>query len=298
MQGPSHDYFHTLYACLPPPPLSPDVAFPDPPRTSTSAVEQEMLDNGTLTGEDLDILTFGSALPNLGLNFHSPEALLSAVDYFQEYNARTTAGARPLTSFDAHHLLPDPEQHAFERYFQRMAEEVHGESNTLDDAPPLVHNDLSYPDESWSYPDETEGPVEGEVLDVVPRCVGDEDNPDPFLIDEEVWLDDLGLADIPEHVAVIHTIVSWLHLQFHLPCIACNALLAILTLLLLFLNPSTSTPFATLRSGHRLLGVNKPVYTLPVCLICNNVYPPAMSPLCHDTCTSCHVDLFLPWQTC
>ncbi|KIO10550.1 hypothetical protein M404DRAFT_21461 [Pisolithus tinctorius Marx 270] len=278
-------------------PLSPDVTFPDPPHTLTSAVEQEMLDNGTLTGEDLDILSFGSVLPNLGLNFHSPGALLSAVDYFQEYNARTMAGAHPLTSFDAHHLLPDPEQCEFECYFQQMAEEVHGESDTLDDAPPLVHNDLSYADKSWSYPDKTEGPVEGEVSDVVPCCLGDEDNPNPFLVDEEVWLDNLGLADIPEHVAVIHAVVSWLHLQFHLPRIACNALLAILTLLLLFLNPSASTPFATLQSGHHLLGVNKPVYTLPVCPICNDVYPLATSPLCHDTCTSCHIDLFLPWQT-
>ncbi|KIO11445.1 hypothetical protein M404DRAFT_126669, partial [Pisolithus tinctorius Marx 270] len=96
---------------------------------------------------------------------------------------------------------------------------------------------------------------------------------------------------------VIHALVSWLHLQFHLPCIACNALLAILTLLLFFLNPTATSPFTTLQSGNRLLGVNRPIHTLPVCPNCRDVYPPASSPRCHDTCTSCHVELFLPGQT-
>jgi len=103
----------------PPPPISPDVEFHDPVRTSDCAVEQEMLDHGTLTGEDLDLMVHGSALPNLGPNFHSPEALLAAVNHFSQYNSATAAGARPLTTYMAHHLPPDPEQRAVDRLLER-----------------------------------------------------------------------------------------------------------------------------------------------------------------------------------
>jgi len=58
-----------------PPLLLPDVEFPNLPHFSTSPIEQEMLDHGTLTSKDLDIITFGNALPNLGPNFHSPDDL-------------------------------------------------------------------------------------------------------------------------------------------------------------------------------------------------------------------------------
>lgn len=283
--------------CAPSPPLSPDVIFPDPPRTSISPVEQEMLDHGTLTGEDIDILTFGGALPNLGPNFHSPEALMSAVGYFQEYNARTSAGSCPLTSFEAHHLPSDPEHRAFERQLEQIVEErCQGQNGPLDDGLSPELGNLSYEDGSWFHHDEIDD-FEAETPDEVPHCGVDEDDPDLFLINEEVRSDNIDFADIPEHIAVIHAVVSWLHLQFHLPRIACNALLAIFTLVLLFFNPSIPTPFTTLQSGNRLLGVDRPVHVLPVCPTCRDVYPPATSLLCHDTCTSCDADLFLPGQT-
>ncbi|KAG1856441.1 hypothetical protein F4604DRAFT_2040069 [Suillus subluteus] len=76
------------------PPLSPDVTFKDPRRISESPVEQEMLDYGFLTGEDLDLMTHGTDLPNLGPNFHSPEALHDAVDHFSAYNTATSSGSR------------------------------------------------------------------------------------------------------------------------------------------------------------------------------------------------------------
>ncbi|KAG0701854.1 hypothetical protein DFH29DRAFT_875594 [Suillus ampliporus] len=114
-------------------PLSPDVEFHDPVRTSDCAVEQEMLDHGILTGEDLDLMVHGSELPNLGPNFHSPEALLAAVDYFSEYNAGTEAGSRPLTAYTAHHLLPDLEQHAAARQLEKMLEEVRNQQEQADE---------------------------------------------------------------------------------------------------------------------------------------------------------------------
>ncbi|KIO14403.1 hypothetical protein M404DRAFT_18571 [Pisolithus tinctorius Marx 270] len=150
-------------------------------------VKQEMLDHGTLSGEDLDILTFGSALPNLGLNFHSPKALLSTVDYFQEYNARMSAGTCPLTSFRAHHLPPAPEQHAVECQLRHIAEELCDEqNNSRNNAPPLNYDDMSYANGSWSYPDETDHAHNAEVVDAPPHPSINEDNPNPFLINEEV----------------------------------------------------------------------------------------------------------------
>ncbi|KIJ04485.1 hypothetical protein PAXINDRAFT_104160 [Paxillus involutus ATCC 200175] len=73
--------------------LPPRFEFPDPPASSSCAVEQEMLDHGTLTQEDIDIQVHGNELPNLGPAFHSPEALLDAVEHFTEHNA-LTASAR------------------------------------------------------------------------------------------------------------------------------------------------------------------------------------------------------------
>ncbi|KAL4064799.1 hypothetical protein V8B97DRAFT_1919935 [Scleroderma yunnanense] len=274
--------------CAPLPPLSPDIAFLDPPCFSPSPVKQEMLDHGTLTGEDINILTFDSVLLNLRLNFHSPEVLLSAVDYFQEYNTRTSIGGQPLTPFVAHHLPLDPEQHALKHQLQWIVEEVHAqESSALDEGPPPDQGDLCYADGFWYHSDANNIPHETELQDDSPQS-RDKDDPDLFFIDEEVQSDNLDLADILLHITVIHAVVSWLHLQFHLPCIACNALLAVFMLFLLFLNPNITVPFTTLQSGNHLLGVNKPIHTLLVCLTCHDVYPPAMSLLCHDTYQTLH----------
>ena len=76
-----------------------------------------------------------------------------------------------------------------------------------------------------------------------------------------------------------------------------NALLAIVACLLLAVSPGIETPFLTLQSCTRVLGVDAPIYTLPVCPVCRNVYPPASSRLSHDECTQCNISLFLPSKT-
>ncbi|KIO12028.1 hypothetical protein M404DRAFT_126016 [Pisolithus tinctorius Marx 270] len=251
-----------------------------------------MLDHSTLTGKDLDILTFGSDLPNLGPNFHSPEVLLLVVNYFQEYNMWTSTTSRPLMSFDAYHLPSDPEQCALERQLQQIRDQVLDEQNSVyDDGQLEVPHDVGF---TWSYPNEDdESPQTVPTDEALLHLMHDEDDPDPFFIDKEV----ANLTELPDHVMIIHATVSWLHLQFHLLCIACNALLAIFSLLLLFFNSNSSLPFTTLHSSNCILGINKLVHMLPVCPTCHDVYPPATLPLCHDTCTSCNVNLFLPGQT-
>src|ERR1700730_11840221 len=68
----------TLSEPEPIPPF-PDLDFPE--WTSSEAVEQEMLDRGTLTREDIEMKTYGSSLPSLGQNIHDPRVLLAYVDH-------------------------------------------------------------------------------------------------------------------------------------------------------------------------------------------------------------------------
>ncbi|KIK16848.1 hypothetical protein PISMIDRAFT_25032 [Pisolithus microcarpus 441] len=149
----------------------------------------------------------------------------------------------------------------------------------------------TYSDGFWSCANENDSPETVELCDEV------QEDDNPFFFDEEVQYDKIDLANVPDHITAIHTVVSWLHLQFHLLHVACNALLAIFSLLLLFLNPATQVPFITIQSGNHFLGVDKPIYMLLVCPTCRDVYPPAASPLSHDTCPVCKVNLFLPGQT-
>jgi hypothetical protein len=125
-----------------------------------------------------------------------------------------------------------------------------------------------------------------------------EDDPDPFITDNDfVGSLDTDLSHVPPHLLTTYALVTWLHLQFHLLRAACNVLLAVLACLLLAISPGIKTPFVTLQSLNRVLGVDAPILTLPVCPVCCNVYPPASSRLSHDECTDCNVPLFLPSQT-
>ncbi|KAG1838222.1 hypothetical protein F4604DRAFT_1941651 [Suillus subluteus] len=275
------------------PPLSPDVTFKDPRRISESPVEQEMLDYGFLTGEDLDLMTHGTDLPNLGPNFHSPEALHDAVDHFSAYNTATSSGSRSLTSYEAHHLPPDSEQHALDRQIEKAVDELQREENQLlqEAEDNLDHLDIDV-DARFDDPDKEEDMETAATNDI------DEDDPDPFIPDEGFSAtNDRNLTDVPPHLLTIYVVVSWLHLQFHLPRVACNALLTIFACILVALAPTIDVPFITLQSSNHVLGVDTTVFTLPVCPTCRDVFPPAMSTESHDTCKNCGVDIFLPGTT-
>jgi hypothetical protein len=281
----------------PVPPLLPRFKFPDPPRISESPVEQEMLDYGFLTGEDLDIMTHGSELPNLGPNFHSPEAMLDAVDHFEDYNARTAAGARPLTSHLAHNLPHDPEMHAmqceFERAFKQMQEEENGADVRGDGAD--VRGDE---DEDAEIDVDAGAECDDEDTEILITVEPEEDTPDPFIAEEGTTADPYtNHQGVPPHLLTIYAVVSWLHLQFHLPRVACNALLAIFACMLLVISPAVDRPFVTLRSCTRVLGVDPDIQTLPVCPGCRDVFPPAGSLHAQDTCITCNISLFLPGRT-
>jgi len=122
------------------------------------------------------------------------------------------------------------------------------------------------------------------------------DDHDPFIVEHHDKHDTSNLydQDIPSHLLVMYTMVTWLHLQFHLPCIACNAVLAFLGLLLRFFQLCFMPPFITLQSTTRALGVDPGVELLAVCPGCQGIYPSSSSRHVQEECTSCHIPLFLP----
>jgi hypothetical protein len=275
----------------PPAPLSPHVDFADP------IFEPEILDLGNLTHKDLQETNAREVTPNLGPNFNTPEALLQNVEHFEMYNRATAAGARPLTPYLAYNLPADPEQRRFERELENAIDKMrqdqtHQQGQDDDNANPEEPEGDGDVDIDFNNPEDEEDDGNLIIIQL------DEDNPDPFVVEDGfVSMDDTDLASIPPHLLSIYAVVSWLHLQFHLPRIACNALLAIFACVLLSIMPGIDTPFITLQSSHRVLGVDIPTFTLPVCPSCRDVYPPAGSPHSHETCTSCKIDLFLPGVT-
>ena len=123
-----------------------------------------------------------------------------------------------------------------------------------------------------------------------------EDEPDPFLV-EHPPQSTPNVQQIPDHLLAIYATVSWLHLQFSLPRVACNALLLILAHLLTFFDPALITPFITLQSVTRTLGLDPDIQVLPVCPNCREVYPSATSKHVQEACTTCKVGLFRSDQT-
>ncbi|KAG0701855.1 hypothetical protein DFH29DRAFT_999846 [Suillus ampliporus] len=121
---------------------------------------------------------------------------------------------------------------------------------------------------------------------------------DPFITDNLFSSSlDTDLSHVPPHLLTIYALSLGCISNFTCREAACNALLAVLACLLLAISPSIETPFITLQSSNRVLGVDAPILTLPVCPVCRNVYPSASSRLSHDECTDCNVPLFLPSQT-
>lgn len=249
----------------PAPPLLPHFE----PHFSDSAV----LDTGCLRHEDLHQ---DDAMPNLG-PFRSPDALLTAVDHFDEYNPAAAAESRLLTPHEAHHLPADSDQANFDQELQRALEYAQEHQDEEEDIDPDIEDNTD------------------EYEDLSAPAQPGEDNPDPFLIPDDLSVEDTAdLTHLPGHLLSIYALVSWLHLQYHLPRVTCNALLTILGFILLSISPNIETPFVTLQSSNRVLGVDKPIYTLPVCPSCCNVFPPACSPKSQDMCPNCRIDLFLP----
>ncbi|KAL4067434.1 hypothetical protein V8B97DRAFT_2025005 [Scleroderma yunnanense] len=108
-----------------------------------------------------------------------------------------------------------------------------------------------------------------------------EDNPDPFQMDDNsrLCMNFKDLSVQPIYLLIIYMMTTWLHLQWHLPCAACNAMLSILSCLVFTLCPTLLTLFVILPSAMKVLGLDLQTYELPCCPSC------------------CEILLFLPDQT-
>jgi hypothetical protein len=124
------------------------------------------------------------------------------------------------------------------------------------------------------------------------------DKLDPFVVKSDISMPSTSVIQRgPDHLLVIYMIVAWLHMQFSLLCVACNALLACLAHLLTFLIPDIRPPFIMLHSTTRTLGIDPQIILLSVCPNCRDVFPSASSKYVQDECTACKTPLFLSDQT-
>ncbi|KIJ57899.1 hypothetical protein HYDPIDRAFT_103637 [Hydnomerulius pinastri MD-312] len=196
--------------------LPPVFEFADPQATSSCAAEQEMLDHGTLTQEDMDIQIFGNALPNLGPNFHSPEALHAAVDHFELYNTLS-----------------------MEREIEKVAEEIDRQKRQLDSedySPDILAE--GFPDELEYEEIDVDALQDDELLldaddsDLVGSAeeqLGEsiEDDPDPFEPDSNLLdLKNRHLSTLPPYQITIYATYSLLQMpKDSLPCEAAEIML-------------------------------------------------------------------------
>ncbi|KAG1856140.1 hypothetical protein F4604DRAFT_1931999 [Suillus subluteus] len=179
---------------VPAPLLLPVFDFPDPPPVSHCTVEQEMLDHGTLTAEDIAIQIHG-------------QALLNALDHYDEYSDITVAGAQPLNAYRAYLLPKDLEQCTMERELDKALEEVQQMDPDAED----MDFDMGDPDVDFN----EDMMHEGTSADVIPPGLDDEDSPDPFKLDEEFFMSNgsHAMSTLPPHLLTIYAVTTWLHLQ-------------------------------------------------------------------------------------
>lgn len=116
-----------------------------------------------------------------------------------------------------------------------------------------------------------------------------ENMPDPFLDhDPPEMAAPMSIEDVHLSPAVflVYLMVSWLHLQFHLPFRACNTVLLVFTQVVCSLGVALGgpAPLSTLTSAMSKLELEPSFSALPVCPTCFEVYPigsPSICSLCN-----------------
>lgn len=121
-----------------------------------------------------------------------------------------------------------------------------------------------------------------------------EDFPDPFhTAHEERATPLLTLDSTPTPLYLLYILVSWLHTQFHLPFLACNAVLTVVFFILqtagVLLHPEMPL-YYTLGTVLSHTGVEPTFTVLPVCPTCLEVYP--ITTAQDLACTVCGSPLF------
>lgn len=129
-------------------------------------------------------------------------------------------------------------------------------------------NQEDFPDEDTLAEDQDLDCGDEHSQAMLPLSEPTQDDTDPFLVDRHPGHSIANVSNLPDYLLVIYAMVSWLHMQFSLPCVACNAVLAILACLVRSFNTQLAPPFITLPSITRDLAVDPSIELLPVCPNC------------------------------
>src|SRR5713101_942701 len=100
----------------------------------------------------------------------------------------------------------------------------------------LHKDDIDFPDEDLNAPEvpEDRGTAALSLTDSL--------GTNPFVIEHYADPSNHREPEVLEHLLVMYAIIGWLYFQFHLPRVACNAVLAFLACLLRFFNPTATSP--------------------------------------------------------
>ena len=139
-----------------------------------------MLDHGTLTAKDLDIQTFGSALPDLGPNIRDPQVLSALVDHYSVHNAVAEGHSWPFTRWDAASMhFPDPMkielQKQLHNEFMRQMDSVQAEPGPLNEYEDTFVNYDNLPNLIDDDSDDDDSDAEEEEEDDLNDVIGAED---------------------------------------------------------------------------------------------------------------------------
>jgi hypothetical protein len=142
-------------------------------------------------------------------------------------------------------------------------------------------------------------PVAPVALGIPPHKLA-ENEPDPFL-----HLADPATSNLPTDAADVHPesgvymlymLVTWLHLQFHVPFRACTAIIGVFSLIIqAFGRTVHPPPITTLPRIMSKLEVEPDFDILPICPNCLEVFPNSMET--PATCPCCNTFIYKPIPT-
>ncbi|KAG1718352.1 uncharacterized protein EDB91DRAFT_1258601 [Suillus paluster] len=125
-------------------------------------------------------------------------ALNDTVDHFSAYNTASSSSSHPLTSYKAHHLPHDPEQHALDHEIKKAIKAIRNEDSQVLQQHKDGLDDLDI-DVNGIFDDQDD-----EDNNMMPSMDPNEDDPDPFLPEEGFnSTRNRDLTDTPPHLITI-----------------------------------------------------------------------------------------------
>ncbi|RXW14351.1 hypothetical protein EST38_g11510 [Candolleomyces aberdarensis] len=135
------------------------------------------------------------------------------------------------------------------------------------------------------------------VAQGVPAFKAQENSPDPFIVPVPSPAEQHTDVNVPPGIHLLYLLVTWLHVQFHLPFRACTALVNVVLLILRSFGVMFSTaPVTTLPRIMNKINVEPTIHLLPICPTCLEVYPNKKST--PSSCVLCTTAIFKAVSPC